>query len=148
MGAMRSAFSPATTITSSVSGWRARMAEERKVSPCQESKALSWPMRVEAPAARITPANDGAKRIEERYNLHPITRKGGARRGHRQSTQKTEIPSLWPLALGPWLKQHQNQKQRPLPQRARRKTETGSRIRPEATAKAKPYSPLIHTDER
>src|SRR5215468_12390969 len=43
------------------------MAEERKVSPCQESKALSWPMRVEAPAARITPANDGAKRIEERY---------------------------------------------------------------------------------
>src|SRR5215469_9469339 len=67
MGAMRSAFSPATTITSSVNGWSARMAEERKVSPCQESKALSWPMRVEAPAARITPANDGAKRIEERY---------------------------------------------------------------------------------
>src|SRR5215472_6963461 len=98
MGAMRSAFSPATTITSSVSGWRARMAEERKVSPCQESKALSWPMRVEAPAARITPANDGAKRIEERYyrkatgnrpSTAPPARRG-RRRDLRQATAKAK----------------------------------------------------------
>src|SRR5215813_13998680 len=91
MGAMRSAFSPATTITSSVSGWRARMAEERKVSPCQESKALSWPMRVEAPAARITPANDGAKRIEERYYRKATgNRPSTARRDLRQATAKAK----------------------------------------------------------
>src|SRR5215813_10466948 len=92
MGAMRSAFSPATTITSSVSGWRARMAEERKVSPCQESKALSWPMRVEAPAARITPANDGAKRIEERY--YKSREQGTGNRG--QEEQKTAVRSQEP----------------------------------------------------
>src|SRR5215469_7919871 len=86
MGAMRSAFSPATTITSSVNGWSARMAEERKVSPCQESKALSWPMRVEAPAARITPANDGAKRIEERYYRKAI----GESKSETLTTEDTE----------------------------------------------------------
>src|SRR5437016_3269238 len=41
------------------------MAAERKVPLCQGNRALSRPMRVEAPAARMTPANEGERGIDQ-----------------------------------------------------------------------------------
>src|SRR5579884_1957412 len=54
-------------MTSSVAGCRARMASDRNVPFCQGSSALSRPMREEAPAARMTPANEGERAIAN-YN--------------------------------------------------------------------------------
>jgi hypothetical protein len=62
---MLSAFLPATTTMASVNGFSARIAAESSVSLVeifepdaaggQGSSALSLPMRVDAPAERITP---------------------------------------------------------------------------------------------
>lgn len=64
-GAMLSAFFPATTTTAFVNGRSAIIAAERNVSTAEAavpgiagghgSNALSAPMRVDSPAARITP---------------------------------------------------------------------------------------------
>src|SRR5215469_1675536 len=59
MGDKVDALAPATTITSSVTGCNMRIAAERKVPLRQGSSALSRPMRVDEPAARTTPANEG-----------------------------------------------------------------------------------------
>src|SRR5579859_7323894 len=73
MGSRFAAFSPATTITSSVADCSTWMAAERNVPPCQGNSALSRPMRDEAPAARITPANDGERGIREYYNYFRLS---------------------------------------------------------------------------
>src|SRR5438309_7806438 len=64
IGAKLGAFAPATTITSSVAGCRARIAAERNVPSRQGRSALSRPMREDAPAARITPANEGERAMD------------------------------------------------------------------------------------
>src|SRR6266849_10882518 len=69
-GARVSSLFPATTTTRSVKGLRARMVAETNVSPengmpdatgGHGSRALSEPMRVDSPAASITPHQLGAR---------------------------------------------------------------------------------------
>src|SRR5262249_58760808 len=72
-GASCAAFVPATTITRSVSGCSARIAAERNVPPRQGSRALSRPMRVDAPADKTTPAKEGARAMLDTYNYNLFT---------------------------------------------------------------------------
>src|SRR5215469_6508677 len=85
MGASSAVLAPVTTITRSVRGCKARMAAERNVPPRHGSSALSRPMRDDAPAARMTPANEGARAMIPGIILHNPFQGGGAERRKRES---------------------------------------------------------------